>query len=107
MNESEWSHRGVRVNAVAPGIIESSGLNRYPLAVQAAVRASGGHNYCSRLGTEAECAAAIIFLASPMSSFITGDTIRVDGGQPLFHGMLRPADHSLSIPWTDKPSPKL
>jgi citronellol/citronellal dehydrogenase len=47
-----------------------------PAAAQASIRESGKNNYCNRMGTEAEVSAAVVFLASPMAAFITGDTMR-------------------------------
>lgn len=79
----EWASRHVRVNAVAPGTIYSSGMDTYAeefqrIAAQGARRIPAG-----RVGTESEVSAATCFLLSPAASFITGETLRVDGGAPL------------------------
>ena len=78
----EWSAHGVRVNAIAPGVIDSSGLDNYgPLKQQ--VLAIGKDNPVGRPGTEAEIAAGVVFLLSPAAAYITGETLRIDGGQLL------------------------
>lgn len=77
----EWSQFGILVNAVAPGVIESSGTKQYPPALlQQVVR----KNPLKRAGTVAEVAAAIIFLVSPAAQYITGATLRIDGAQSLW-----------------------
>ncbi len=78
----EWARSGVRVNAVAPGWIASSGLDRYPLETIAQLRRLRRTVPLQRFGTEAEVSAAIVFLLSPPAAFITGSCIRVDGGVP-------------------------
>jgi citronellol/citronellal dehydrogenase len=77
----EWSQFGILVNAVAPGVIRSSGTDRYPPEVVArGIRETP----LKRAGTVEEVAAAIVFLASPAAAFITGATLRLDGGQALW-----------------------
>ena len=76
----EWAP--VRVNAVAPGWIASSGLDHYPPQMREHIRALPGKVPLSRLGTESEISAAIVFLLSPAAAFITGSCIRIDGGVP-------------------------
>lgn len=95
----EWAHAGVRVNAVAPGWIASSGLNTYPEAVQALFPGMKASVPLKRLGTEAEVSAAIVFLLSPAAAFITGETVRIDGAAPLYPGMFPIPDESASRPY--------
>jgi len=79
----EWAASGVRVNAVAPGWIASSGMDRYGGAMKAVIPTLREHVPLKRLGLEAEVSAAICFLLSPGAAFITGVTLRIDGGAPL------------------------
>ena len=77
----EWSQFGIRVNAVAPGVIASTGTKRYPPELLAlAIKSSPA----KRPGTVDEVAASIVFLVSPAAQFITGATLRIDGGQSLW-----------------------
>ena len=77
----EWSPHRVRVNAVAPGIIRSSGTDRYPdFLVQASQRATPW----KRLGAPEEVAHLCTFLASDAADFITGATVYIDGGLCLW-----------------------
>lgn len=76
----EWGRYGIRINAVAPGPIEASGfVERYDAEVVESARALP----LGRLGTVDEVAAAVLFLASPASSWTTGATLDVNGGQHL------------------------
>src|SRR5437773_4444897 len=78
----EWACKGVRVNAVAPGYIASSGMDHYPPEAAAHLRAMRKTVPLGRFGNEAEVSAAIVFLLSPAASFISGSTLRVDGARP-------------------------
>jgi citronellol/citronellal dehydrogenase len=78
----EWAASGVRVNAVAPGWIASSGMDHYPAEMGESIRAMKTHVPLGRLGTESEVSAAIVFLLSKAASFVTGATLRVDGAVP-------------------------
>lgn len=80
----EWAWAGVRVNAVAPGWIASSGLETYPEHIQAMFPGLRDAVPLKRLGTEAEVSAAVVFLLSPAAAYISGETVRVDGASPLF-----------------------
>jgi citronellol/citronellal dehydrogenase len=93
----EWAGSGVRVNAVAPGWIASSGRDAYGPAMAPVSRGLKDQLPMRRLGLEAEVSAAICFLLSPGSAFITGITLPIDGGAPL---------HSASWPsMGSKPAP--
>ena len=78
----EWSQSGVRVNAVAPGWVASSGFDTYSAEMQAELRSLKTKVPLQRYGTESEVSAAIVFLLSEAAAFITGSCIRVDGGVP-------------------------
>ena len=91
----EWAGQGVRVNAVAPGYIASSGMDHYPADAGPMLRAMAGTVPLGRFGTESETAAGIVFLLSPAASFISGSTLRIDGARPqvrLGWPMGEPAD---------------
>ncbi|GLU31399.1 SDR family oxidoreductase [Trinickia caryophylli] len=76
----EFVQDGIRVNAVAPGLIQTPFHDKYtPPDVQAAQTASVP---MGRAGLPEECVGAFLFLASPaMSGYITGQVIEVNGGQ--------------------------
>jgi citronellol/citronellal dehydrogenase len=76
----EWAP--VRVNAVAPGWIASSGMDRYPAEMGETIRALHRNVPLRRLGTESEVSAAIVFLLSPAAAFVSGACLRVDGAAP-------------------------
>jgi citronellol/citronellal dehydrogenase len=76
----EWAP--VRVNAVAPGWIASSGLDNYPPEMAAHIRSLPGQVPLARLGTESEVSAAICYLLSPAAAFVSGSCLRVDGAVP-------------------------
>jgi citronellol/citronellal dehydrogenase len=78
----EWAAKGVRVNAVAPGYIASSGMDNYPVEMGPMIREMAKTIPAGRFGNEAETAAGIVFLLSPGASFISGTTLRIDGARP-------------------------
>ena len=78
----EWARSGVRVNAVAPGYIASSGMDHYPPEAGPMLREMRETVPLGRFGNEAETSAAIVFLLSPAASFISGTVMRVDGARP-------------------------
>jgi citronellol/citronellal dehydrogenase len=79
---AEWAHSGVRVNAVAPGYIASSGMDHYPPEAGSMLREMRKTVPLGRFGTEAETSAAVVFLLSPAAAFISGSMVRVDGARP-------------------------
>ena len=79
---AEWAAKGVRVNAVAPGYIASSGMDNYPIEMAPMIREMAKSIPAGRFGTEAETAAGIVFLLSPAAAFISGTTLRIDGARP-------------------------
>jgi citronellol/citronellal dehydrogenase len=76
----EWAAHGIRVNAVAPGWIASSGLDTYDATMKEHLLRLRDTVPLRRLGFEAEVSSAIVYLLSPAASYITGSCIRVDGG---------------------------
>lgn len=99
----EWAHSGVRVNAVAPGWIASSGFDTYSPEVQKEMRGWKKKVPLQRFGTEAEISAAIVFLLSEAASFITGSCIRVDGGVPNARHTWTMIPHQRSKPFEGFP----
>jgi citronellol/citronellal dehydrogenase len=77
----EWAQFGILVNAIAPGIIISSGTAQYPPQL---LERGIQNTPLKRAGTCSEVAASIVFLSSPAAQFITGATLRMDGGQALW-----------------------
>src|SRR5260221_1971576 len=82
----EWARHGIRVNAVAPGPIESPGAARQLWSTPEAVERITSTVPLKRWGTPGEVADAVAFLASPQSGFITGEVLTVDGGARLTSG---------------------
>lgn len=80
----EWSSYKVRINAIAPGIIKSTGLDQYPPDM---LKGITNKIPLKRLGETDEVAYLTLFLSSPMANFITGETVYVDGGQRLWGDM--------------------
>lgn len=99
----EWAASGVRVNAVAPGYIASSGFTKYPEEARPFLQQMPDWVPLKRLGTESETSAAIVFLLSEAAAFITGSCIRVDGGAPNARVGWPMADHRRSEPYRGFP----
>jgi citronellol/citronellal dehydrogenase len=76
----EWAP--VRVNAVAPGFVATSGMDKYPAIMTPMIRNIHKDVPLQRMGTESEVSAAVCFLLSPAASFISGSCLRVDGAAP-------------------------
>jgi len=77
----EWSSHGIRVNAVAPGTIRSSGTAQYGDGMLEVARKA---TPLKRLGGVDEVARVVVFLASERNDFITGAVIPIDGGASLW-----------------------
>jgi NAD(P)-dependent dehydrogenase (short-subunit alcohol dehydrogenase family) len=91
----EWGKYGVRINGVAPGTINSSGLQSYaPEFKEHIFKQRSLNNQSCRLGTEAEVASAVLFLLSPGAAYITGETIKVDAGESIFSPLFPPSEPS-------------
>ncbi|TPW20727.1 MAG: short-chain dehydrogenase/reductase SDR [Elusimicrobia bacterium] len=85
---AEWSGAGVRVNAIAPGLIDTP-QTRERLWPTDEMRAKLlGTVPMGRFGTEADVANLVVYLASPMGSYVAGEVITADGAQHLGKGAL-------------------
>jgi len=82
----EWASHGIRVNAVAPGPIESPGAAKQLWSTPAAVDRITSMVPMRRWGTPEEVADAVAFLAAPQSGYITGEVLTIDGGARLGGG---------------------
>ena len=82
----EWAEHRIRVNAVAPGPIESAGAARQLWSTQIAKDRLADSVPLKRWGTAGEIADAVSFLVSPHASYITGEVLTVDGGQWIKRG---------------------
>ena len=77
----EWAQHGIRVNAVAPGRVETVSPGRAePSADPVFVETARKRVPLGRFCTEADVAAAVSYLASPEAAYITGHTLVLDGG---------------------------
>ena len=100
----EWARSDVRVNCVAPGTILSNGMLTYTPDVQQRTADEAVLQPASRLGTESEVSAAVVFLLSPAAAFITGETLKVDGGaQFQKFRLIDPGRHAGMTPWNGFP----
>jgi NAD(P)-dependent dehydrogenase (short-subunit alcohol dehydrogenase family) len=80
---TQYGKRGIRCNAIAPGVIETPALRQNVPAEQVALFER--HHLTPRLGTPEDVAAAVVFLVSDDAAFITGQVIPVDGGLLAHH----------------------
>lgn len=98
---TEWGVAGVRVNAVAPGYIASSGMDHYdPRFAREVIPKLKSMAPLKRMAEEAEVSAAIVFLLSPGAAFITGTCIKIDGGSGLSAKTFPMLDHDNAKPFT-------
>lgn len=77
----EWAQHNVQVNAVAPGIIRTTGTDQYPPEL---VEMSRQKTPMKRLGTAGEVAELIVYMASDAAFFVTGECWYIDGGAHLW-----------------------
>ncbi len=85
----EWSEHKIRINAIAPGIIDSSGLDTYPQEMKSFFDELKEQNLMKRLGKVEDVSNAVMFLSSPLSSYISGVTLYVDGLDHLSSGSMK------------------
>lgn len=74
-----WASEGIRVNAIAPGLIETN-LTSPMKGIEALEGPELARTPMGRWGTPADVAPAFLFLASPAARFVTGQTLCIDGG---------------------------
>ena len=74
-----WAGRGIRVNGVAPGLVDTK-LTKVTTDNPTRREAAISHIPAKRLGTPEDIAGAVLYLASPLASYVCGQTIPVDGG---------------------------
>ncbi len=77
----EWALHGIRVNAVAPGVIVTSGTKQYPPELLDTAEKA---NPLKRLGTAEEVSHLITYLASRYADFVAGQTFYIDGGASIW-----------------------
>ena len=77
----EWAKYGIKVNAVAPGLIYSTGFEQYPKEITDGIAKKIP---AKRLGSTDEVANLVLFLTSEGADYITGETVYIDGGWRLF-----------------------
>lgn len=77
----EWAEFGIRLNCVAPGTVKTEGMGHYPIAPEQWLKLN--RNIMGHMGDVEDIAAAIIFLASPLGKFVTGEEWYIDGGETL------------------------
>ena len=81
---AEWGEYGIRLNCVAPGTIKTEALGRYPITPEQWQMLN--RSVLNRMGTAEDISGMIIYLASKLGGFITGEDVYVDGGETLHLG---------------------
>jgi len=74
-----WARHGIRVNAVAPGVVETN-MTAPMMGFDQLTQPLLDRTPLGRFAEPAEIAPAVLFLASPAARYITGQTLAVDGG---------------------------
>jgi citronellol/citronellal dehydrogenase len=77
----EWAPLGIRVNCVAAGAIATAGLETYSAEARETLPRA---NLMQRFGETADVTEAVIYLGCPSGSFVTGETLVVDGGNQVW-----------------------
>ena len=91
----EWAQHNIQVNAVAPGVIKTSGTDQYPPEV---VELGRKANPMQRMGTAGEVAQLILYLASDAAWFVNGACWYTDGGAQLWGDTWKVEDQKLTPP---------
>jgi 3-oxoacyl-[acyl-carrier protein] reductase len=77
---AEVASRGITVNCVAPGFIETAMTDKLNDDQKARIM---GQIPAGRMGSPGDCAAAVLYLASPEAAYVTGQTLHVNGGMAM------------------------
>jgi citronellol/citronellal dehydrogenase len=77
----EWAVHGIRVNAVAPGVIKTTGTAQYPAEI---LEVSRKATPLKRFGASEEVSHMIAYLVTKQADFVTGQTFYIDGGASLW-----------------------
>ena len=77
----EWAQHNIQLNAVAPGVIRTTGTNQYPPEL---VEQGRKNTPMKRLGNAGEVAELIVYLASDAANYVTGECWYIDGGAHLW-----------------------
>jgi NAD(P)-dependent dehydrogenase (short-subunit alcohol dehydrogenase family) len=83
----EWARHGIRVNALAPGIVDTAQAREHLWADETVRRALLAKVPLGRFGREEEVANACAYLVSDFSAYMTGEVLTIDGGAWLEKGM--------------------
>ena len=98
--DGEETFRELRKLDPGVSVILSSGMHNYPKIVLKKALDMARQNPSSRLGTESEVSAAVVFLLSPAAAYISGEVMRVDGGSSLQKPpLVPPTPHDRNTPW--------
>ncbi|MFZ6030122.1 MAG: SDR family oxidoreductase [Chloroflexota bacterium] len=76
----EYARAGIRVNAICPGVIDTAMIDRFTAGNEQSRQQLAASQPMDRLGKPEEIADAVVWLCSQGASFVTGETIAVDGG---------------------------
>jgi 3-oxoacyl-[acyl-carrier protein] reductase len=74
-----WAAEGIRVNGIAPGLVDTK-MTKVTTEHPARLAAALGRIPLKRLGTPRDMAGVALFLASPLAAYVVGQTLQVDGG---------------------------
>ncbi|KAL3674232.1 hypothetical protein V7S43_000190 [Phytophthora oleae] len=95
----EWAASGITLNCVAPGIILSSGVDKYEGGAEQFHVAARSATAAKRVGSVEEVSASVLYYLSPAGAYVTGDTMHVDGGWHLLGPLLAVPAHENNPPY--------